>query len=422
MSRIFKWLRLSCLILVSIAGPVSGQELIEAPKINPASVVTMRNLLFDLWQPGMVNREQVEKLFDLSQTVSRELTLAYVANRLNDNRTADARKALESATISDSKFVDGWLLKSHLDIVGKDYGPSLMALRSAKRALDEPNAAPAARTSFYRRAGELIGYMSGPVAQRVDQQLVQTTVENLLKATSDDDRKAFEAAIAQIQNQYQEIVDAAQVRLDDDWQKQANVDATLQVTLTNQNQSLMQTEQSLRSRLQQLQADLGQLESQLTSQLSPLQSTINNLGSQIRSLQWTLSFLYQDLAQAQNTQLVHPFTIRSIVDQIQRVELNLFSLQSSLQSAVSEYNAVQAQLQATRSNYQNQINETQRELKRVGGTVTRNQSQLVRLAAGPAVAPGKREAEDSRVTSLSRYIKLSPDLMRQQLLELLDSM
>lgn len=398
------------------------QEFIVPPKIDVASVSVLRQLLIDYWQPSTVNQAQVAQLIDFSKPVSRELIWAYLANRLNASRTADARKVLEAAMLNDSKFLDGWLLKSHLDMVGRDYSSSLMSLRSAKRALNDPNATASGRTMFYHRAGELIGYLQGPVAHRVDQNLLQSAVENILEGCSDEERNTFQAAVAQVQNQYQQIVGAAEGRLDDDLQKQANVDAALQVTLANQNQSLAQTEQTLRMRSQQLQTELAQQESQLTSQLSPLHSSINSLESQIRSLQWTLSFLYQDLAQAQNTQHVHPFTIRSIVDQIQRAELSLFSLQSSHQSAIAEYNTVQAQLQATRSNYQNQINETQRELKRVSGTVARNQSQLVRLAAGPEVAAGKREAEESRITSLSRYLKVSPDLMRQELLELIESL
>jgi flagellar capping protein FliD len=399
-----------------------AQQFLNPPKIDSSSVAPMKQLLVDFWQPGTANREQAEQLFASFQPVSNDLTLAYVANRLNDNRTREAGRILDAATSRDPKFLDGWLLKAYLDILSTDYGPALMSLRSAKNALNGTALDATAKLVFYRRTGELIGYLKGPVARRVDQNLLDATLEHLLTAANDEEIGLFNTAVAQIRDQFENRTETAQGRLEEEMQKQAAVDASLEASLTAQNQNLALTERSLRERVPQLQAELSQQESQLTSQLSPLESTVQTLNSQIRSLQWTLSLLYQDLALVQNGPVHDPFVVRAILDQIQRTEWSLYNLQVSQQSAATQYNSLQTQIQSVRATYQEQINQTQRELRRVSGTLTRNQSQLARIAAGPQVAAGKREAEESRVTSLSHYIKLPAVLLRQELLELIESM
>jgi hypothetical protein len=406
----------------AINGTTTAQTLIAPPKVSPDSVAAMKTMLIQMWAPGKENRHQVDALFANTQRKNPELTLAYVANRLHDGRPKDALLALDSATVEHPNFLDGWLLKAHLDVLVDEYDSGLVGLRSAKRAFDEGHATQAQRTEFYQRTGELIGYLQAPVAAGVDQKLLNSTIEQLINRASDPDIATFHAAAETVRDQFSQKVKASQDRLAAELQKQAAVDVQVQTTLANQNQNLMQSEQTLRERLGQLQAEFAQQESQLVSQLSPLQSSAIELENQIQSLQLSLQLLYSDLAIAQNQPLVCPITVRSILDQIQRIESNLFGLQTSHQSFIAQYESVQLQIQSVRNQYQGQISEIQRELKRISGTVARNNSKLGKIAAGPKISSGKKVVETNRVSALSSYIKLPADLLRQDLLDQINSL
>jgi DNA repair exonuclease SbcCD ATPase subunit len=336
---------------------------------------------------------------------------------LNDGRRKEALDAIESATVEHTQFLDGWLLRSHLHLVADQFDKGLVSLRSAKSAFDEKNATPKQRTDFYQRSGELIGYLQGPAGSRVDQKLLNSVIEHLMAGAADPDIATFRAATDQIRQKFIERQQSTQARLDAELQKQAAADAIQQDTLTARNQNLILNEQALRDRQSQLRHDLGQRESQLTSQLSPLHNNLVGLESQITAVQRNLQYLHSDLARAQNQSPVCPITVRAILDQVNRAEINLYTLQTNHQSYVMQLQTVQSQIQSTRAQYNDQLNEIQRELKRIGNSLNRNRNQLTRLAEGPKVASGKKEAGANRVTSLGSYVKLSPELIRQQLLE-----
>lgn len=404
------------------AGAGSAQSLVAPPKIAPESVASMKTMLIQLWEPGKENRAQVEVLFQQAPVKNPELTLAYVANRLNDGRRKEALQALDRVTAEHPEFLDGWLVKAHLEVLIDQFESGLVGLRSAKRAFNEANTAQPQRSEFYQKTGELIGYLQGPVASRVDQKLLNSTIDQLILGATDQDIATFQAAAETIRNQFTDNIKSSQDRLATELQKQAAADAQLQTTLANQNQNLMQSEQSLRDRVNQLQTEFAQRESQLTSQLSPLQSSMIGLENQIQSLQLSLQYLYSDLAIAQNQPVVCQFTVRAILDQINRAEFSLYGLQSNYQSYLAQYQSVQSQIQSTRNQYQGQINETQRELKRISGTVARNNNKLGKIAGGPEISTGKKVVESNRITSLGSYLKLPTELIRQELLDQINSL
>ncbi len=407
-----------CVGLLGLAQPVHlcAQQLIQPPEIKDASREAVKQLLNELWEPGPATRAAAEQEFAAISAPGQDVVLAFVANRLNDSQTRSALSALEASTSRDPKAIDGWLLKSYLHILVRDYDAGMMSLRSAKKAMDPAMTDPQ-KNLFFKRAGELMGYLQGPAPRLVNSDVFNSTVEALLADISDAEVQAFTQAAETIANQYADLRVATDESLDEEFERQANADAFRQATLTNENQTHQQTTQELNEQWKRLQEEWREREAQLSAELIPLQSAMSSMESQIYSYQLTLQNLYWDLSLAQNGPAVYPFTVQTILNQIGRVEVSLIQLQSSLQGTLSQYNRVRLQIRELQAVYNQQTSGIQKELKRIENLQKRNQNELTRLASGPRIAGGKRESRESRVAGLRTYIRLSPALLKQELLE-----
>ena len=71
----------------------------------------------------------------------------------------------------------------------------------------------------------------------------------------------------------------------------------------------------------------------------------------------------------------------------------------------------------TRNLLNQQVRDIDKELKKISATKRRNMNKLAKIAAGPEVADGKKQAMINRATALRTYDDLPLELYRQQLLE-----
>jgi hypothetical protein len=407
-------------LLAFFPGATSGMQLLSPPAnpIDAQSSAPIRQLLAEQWERDPANESNSQRAFRENRRDNANLLLAYACNRLQHNRVDEAKEVVDQLTTTYPDNLDGWILQAWLNTLTNKYDVALVNLRSMKKQLDKnKKLPPAIQLTIYKRMGRMIGYMQGPVADRVNADLLEGTVLNVTAGLPPDVVTTFNENRDKVLKQYESLTKAQGQKTQAELAKAKIENDNEKIALDRENQLLEKTESQLIPEKQRLRQEATQQVSTLQQQAATLEQQLVNISSDIRETEQDLQFMAIDLYNAQNLPPRLRPSLFYLQNQIRTAQLSLSALRSNGNQISNQLRLLGAQILQTKNSYNQQIRELDKEIKRVSGAKRRNLARLARLAAGPEVADGKRAAMQNKITALSTYDEFPLLLYRQELLE-----
>lgn len=412
------------LLLVLLSGLVTGcqcqlagQELIAPPDVSPDSKLVVKSLLVDFWDRTPDVRIRAEQSYSQVEQLSREIVLAYVANRLHAGLVRDAIETLDQWLLQEPACLDSILIRAHLNLRIRDFEQASLDLQKGVRLLNSDDWSEKQREESFYRIGRMVGFLEGPVQHRANRDLLNTMLQEVQQVASPAEAVQFKRGVQQILDLHQQNALATQDRFEKELEIQARSDAQREQSLTQENDQLSRWADGITQQVNQVREQGNQREAQLAAQLGPLESNLYNLDAQVASARMQVFQWHSELVMAQNAPIFCPITDAWIRDRLRLAELNLFSLQNSYNLAAGQVRNINLQIQQNALQTTRQLQGLEAERRQAAGRMTRNQRELARIARGPEIPGGKREGMENRLVSLASYIQLSPAAIRQELLD-----
>ena len=409
---------IACVYSISI-WPASAQIIVPSrTKIDAASSKPIRKLLTTDWDKSPTNASNSKTTFAEAGNYNTDILVAYTINRLQHNKASEAKIYAEELTSRFSKNLDGWMLRIWINALVNNYDLSLLNMRSFKKAMDETKDLPqVTQNKIYKRLGRLVGYFQGPVTKQVNDDILEETILQLangippkvLKTFNESRDKVLKAHDALLNEQGQKTqTELVKVKAENDQEI---------IALEREYKLLEKTESDLAPRKDKLRADASRTIQGLEQQSSGISQQLSSVSADIQSVQYDLQYLYIDL----NNILLAPRNPRRstffVRNQIRNAQLNLASLRNSGAGLSNQLNGIRNQISQVNSSLNNQLREIDKEIRRVNGAKRRNQAKLGKLARGPELMGGKKEAMRNKQISLRTYDNLQLEVYRQDLLD-----
>ena len=406
----------SCCVLFC---STSNAQILSPPPqpIDADASVPIRKLLSQDWERGPKISARSKTTFESAKRFTDDLLVAYTINRIRHKKNSEAKLAAQELTDRHTDNLDGWILKTWLNMLTDDFDVALINMRSLKKQVDAQKKLPVeTQKLIYKRLGRFIGYLQGPVADQVNNDLRDETIRVLAAGLKPEILKTFNENRDRVLKQHDELLKEqgkkTQVILD-----KAKIENDAEVAqLERQNQLLEQTESQLIPEKQRLSTEASKQITAIEQQGSQLTQQLSSTAGEIRAIELNLQFLYQDLFLI----LQQPPEFRQstflLRNQIRNAELTLNTLKQNAGFTSNQLNGLHSQIAQIRSSANRQVNEIETEIKRVGNSKRRNLSKLTKIAQGPKIASGKRQSLKSRLTGLRTYDELSLELYRQDML------
>ena len=404
-----------CLLFCS-----TGDAQILSPPAQPITVEAskpIRRLLNEDWVRGPKIAVRSKTTFESQTRFTDDLLVAYMFNRLRHSQTREAKLAAQELTDRYTDNLDGWMVKTWLNTLTDDFDVALINMRNFKKQIDGQKKLPdETQRRIYRRLGRLVGYFQGPVADRVNDDLLDDTILKIVAGLKPEILKTFNENRDRVLKQHADLMieqgKKTKVILDKaELENQAKA-----AQLDRQNQLLDQTQAQLLPQKQKITEDATRQISAVQQQGSQLEQQLSSLAGEISGVQANLQFLYQDLALILNQPPEFRQSTFFLRNQIRNAELSLATLRQNARVASNQLNGLRAQIVQIEATANRQTDEIDKEIKRVNGSKQRNLSELVKIAKGPELAGGKRKSLKSRLRGLRTYDDLALELYRQDML------
>lgn len=411
---------LIAIALLSFSSSHSQAKQLLTPPSGPISVEDskpIRQLLSDQWERGPINESQSKQTYANTPRSTPNLMIAYALNRMQHNRVKEASKVLEQLTQSNPKHLDGWMFQVWIDALSDRYDAALIKARTLKKHAAQANLDARRKRALFKRLGRLIGYMQGPVADRVNDDILDDTMNSITAGLKPDVLQAFTESRIQILKQFEDLRKVQGQRTQTELAKEKVKNDNELVALERQIDMFDKTESQLIPEKQQLKQDADTQLSKLEQQESSLEQQLSIISSDIWDTEQDLSYLTTELFNAQQLPPRLRPSLFYLTNQIRNARVTLSALRSNGNQISNQLRLVRAQVIQTRGAYDQRIAEINREIKRVNGAKRRSLARVARLAEGPKVAQGKKDSMKNKITALRTYDELPRLLYRQELLD-----
>jgi hypothetical protein len=382
----------------------------------------VRQLLVDHWDKGSKARNTSKTLF-FAATASEEVLLAYTLNRIKHNRYREARVPADELTRDYPKNLDGWTLRIWLDAVSDNYDRSLIGIQMMKRNmgdvtdLDEAHAA-----ELFSRVARVVGYLQGPVSQKVNQATLNATLVKFVNGMSAKQIQRFNDERNRVLDHYDQLVKQASDLQKVESEKATNGAKIEVAAIEAQNKAIDSRRQQIQPERNRIQTEGEQRVSALESQLSPLQSELAGLRGTIGSLEFTLRDVLQARLIQQGILLREqdPFVRQLIRDRLFQIDLDAGAIQNDLFNSRARADSVAVQLnsllrerQRVGNQYSLQLGQLNEEARQNDRQQRRNTSQLKKIATGTQATSPKVRIANSQIDALSTYDPFPIEMFRQ---------
>lgn len=405
-----------CYLLLCSAGDA---QILSPPAqpIAPQASTPIRRLLSEDWERGPGVAVRAKTTFESQKQFTDDLLVAYMFNRIRHSQTSEAKLAAQELTDRHTDNLDGWMVKTWLNALTDDFDIALINMRKFKKQIDaQKNLPEQTQRQIYRRLGRLIGYFQGPVADRVNDDLLNDTIGELVVGLKPEILKAFNENRDRVLKRHGDLMveqgKKTQVLLD----KTKLENQAQAAQLDRENKLLEQAEAQLLPQKQKISEDATRQIAAVEQQGYQLNQQLSQLGGEISATQLNLQYLYQDLAQILSQPPEFRRSTFFLRNQIRSAELSLNTLHQNAAVTSNQLNGLRAQIGQIEASANQRTNEIDKEIKRVNGSKLRNFTKLNKIAQGPELAAGKRKALKSRITGLRTYDDLTLELYRQDML------
>ena len=399
-----------------IAAPL---QLLSPPtkQLDPPAKKAVEQLLDAKWKKGSANKRESETIFAEDPHDKPEVLVAYVLNRINHNEVDQGLEIAKEFRLRFKQNWDGRILDVWLLTLTDQYDVAIVQMRSLKKQLDaaqkENRLTAAVSQSLYRRLGRLIGYLEGPVVEKVNPQLLADTTAILEQNITPQTQQAFTLARQFVKTEYDQLVAQQVAYQNKELVKVAAVNDVEKEQLEKETELNQDTRAQLVPQLEKLRDEERLQTSLLEQQIGSAQGNLRTISQTAYNLEQQLAFLYADLYTIDR----RFFNTFAIENQIYQVELELTQQRNAAANQAGIVNGLSNELFGVRQNFQRQIGQAQRNLRRIEVSQKRNNKQLQKIAAGPKIAGGKTQSLASRRTALKTYDGLPLELYRQELLD-----
>lgn len=420
-SRITTFLTVT-LILVGAIGyqSVEGQLLSTIPDSLADNVVgSSERLLSTDWDRDLKNENQSKATFGQARTDHQVLLLAYTLNRMQHNKSREAKMVAEEITAKYPDNLDGWMLKAWLNSLTNNYDVACMNMRSLRQAMSRTKTSAANEKAIFQRLGRLIGYMQGPVVDRVNADVLEATILSIAKGASPEAVNTFNASRDATLEKHDEILKAHAKKSQAELAKVQAENEQEAINLEKQNAQLDKTESQLLPERERIREEATRRISALEQEGRSMEIQLSQISTDILLTRRNLDTLYTSLYNLQNSPRAYQVSRFGLTTQIQNAEIGLASLQNSGVAISNQLAGVRNNIAAARNAADRQIRELNKEIKKTVSAKKRNMNKLARIARGPKVADGKRHAMLNKVTSLVTFDQIPLELYRQDILEAL---
>ena len=416
-----KLIALICLIAALQATATAAPlQLLSPPneKLAPSTKAVVNRLLNTTWDRESNNKNDSESTFAAAPHNKPEILIAYVLNRINHSSIDQALEIASETRLSFEQNWDGRMLEVWLLTLTNKYDTAIVQMRSFKKQLDiakqNNRLSAAAALDLYGRFGRLIGYFEGPVAEKVNPQLLANTTVLLEQNIAPETKKAFSLARQSVKAEYEQLLAQQVAYQNQELVKVAAVNEVEKERIEEDNKLTQEARARLEPELEKLVSEGHLLTSRLEQQISSASSNLLSINQSAYGLEQQLAFLYTDLFNIDRRSLA---SVYAIENQIYRVELDLSQQRIAAANQAGVLSGLQNDLFAVRRNYQRQIGQAKSNLKRVEVAQKRNGKKLQKIAAGPKIAGGKTQSLANRRTALRTYDDLALELYRQDMLD-----
>jgi hypothetical protein len=414
-----------CYLSLPVAALLSAPQLLSSPqnKMEANSTRAVIQLLENRWERGETNDAESSSQFVKSPHDNPHVLVAYILNRMQHGKFDDA---LQFATEVRQRFksnLDGPMLEIWLLALTNEYESAIVRMSAFKKALVRAKAdgklSADIEQKIFGRLGRLLGYLEGPVANKVNPQLIAQIGEQLQSDLAPESNNAFSLNRTAVKVKFEELLNDQTEFENVELTRVAASNEVEKQRLEQDNQIVQQTRERLQPRLDQLTADASSQSSVLEQQIRSSASELDLLNRSAFRTEQDLAFMYADLLSINRRYRRggYTFGVYGLEDQIYRTENQLAQLRYSAINQANNLAALQNQLNGTRIRYSRQIDDVQRQLRRTDVVQKRNGRQLQKIAEGPKIAGGKKTARKQRRTALRTYDDLSLELYRQEMLE-----
>ena len=401
----------------TIAAPL---QLLSPPtgQIDSPTKTAVKQLLGDKWNRESDNKVESQSIFNESSSKKPEVLIAYILNRINHSRVDQALKIASESRVRFEQNWDGRMLEIWLLTLSDDYDAAIVQMRSFKKQLDvaeKKKRLPATvAQNLYGRLGSLIGYLEGPVVDKVNPQLLAGTTVLLEQNIDPATKNAFTLARQAVKVEYDQLLAQQIAYQNRELTKVAAVNQVEKEQLEKDDKLTRETQARLEPELERLRSEGNLATTRLEQQIGSAQNDLRSINQVAYGLEQRLAFLYTDLLS------IDPRFVGGVIaieNQIYRVELDLSQQRIAAANQAGVLNGLQNELFAVRQNFQRQIGQANRRLRQVEVAQKRTTKKLQKIAAGPKIAGGKTQSLASRRTSLRTYDDLPLELYRQELLD-----
>ena len=414
-------LGLAIALLAFWVSPANGFQLLDPPPqpIDATTSEPIRTLLSTQWKLGLSNANLSQQTFANANSRDEYTLVAYAINRIQQNKTREAKEIADELTVNFPTNLDGWMIRIWLNTLHDDFDVAMVSMRSFKKRIDAGKDVPnATQIMIYKRLGKLIGYLQGPVEDQISKDVLAETTAVVTKGLAPDVLQAFNSSRGGVLKSHDSLLkkqaDKTQVEL----VKVQAKNEQEKLSLEKQNQILEQTESQLIPQKEQIEQNASSQISNLQQQGSSIQSQLNAISADIQAAQLNLQYLYVDLDSIIQQQR-HGYNVSTLYvrNQIRSTDYNIANMRNTGIQLSNQLNGTRNQIGQTQNRANQQIRGLEKELKRAKGSRLRNLSKLAKIAAGPELTGGKRNSMKQRARALPTYDELSVELYRQQLLD-----
>ena len=390
------------------------------------SSVIVEKLLVDHWDKNKANREVAGSLLRQASG-DRGVLLSYSLQRIQQNRKKDAVKSIESLTKNFPTDIDGWLLKTWLDTVTDDFDRALLGMLSLKKAIDDPAAKvdDVTKRQSLRRMGRMIGYFSGPVKSKVNEDVLDQAIAGVTAGLAADDLKLVNDQRDRVLAEFEKMTknrDAKKTEVTVKAQAQADV----------KKKQLEQANKILDDQQNKITPEIARLEDQaqdrvtsLRSEITPLENAGSRVNANIANAENRLYFLQLEIFRLQNFRTGDAaqdvFIDQQIgfsLNRLRFLQFDLRQLYGERDRIFNQINGIGFQIAATQNRVGGQINNLNGEIENVNREKRRNIKQIGKISADPSRrAASKLGALDERAQAFSTYDSFPIELYRLKLMD-----
>ena len=409
-----------CLVIVLQATANASPPQLLCPPVAPVGEPTaeiVEKLLETKWDRNLSNKSESDSIFAAAARDNPHVMVAYALNRINHGSIG---QALQATSVARRLFKQNWdsrILEVWLLTLTDEYDAAIVQLRSFKKQLEiakADNRLPVAvEHQLYLRFGRLIGYLEGPVVEKVNLPLLAETVVLLEQGIDAESKKAFSLARQFVKTEYEKLLAKQTDYQNQELVKVAASNEIVKKSLEQENKLVEETRARLVPQLEQLTSESDLLTSRLDQQIITASTNLRTANQAVFRLEQQLAILYADLFRINRRNFS---SVIAIENRINRVGFDLSQQRITAVNQANELSALQNELFAVRRNYQRQIAQANRSLKQTEVAQNRNNKKLQKIVV-PKIAGGKNQALNNRRTALKTYDNLPLELYRQEMLD-----